>query len=725
MILFHSGHSRHRRRRELFTASSMPGPLVGAVLVILVALCLPVTETLASAPDRIRQELTVDLDPDTGRIDGHSVIVLPAGSAGLPDMLLHPRMTVKSVRVGDQAAAYGFEGGVLRVTPSLNAKQGGAEAGNITLEYTGTFPDPVPSPQFGSDNPGFGVEASITSRGVFLQSGSGWYPHLRAANPVVSLEVRAPLGFSAVTSGRLLGHEDHNGRTVSRWEVGRTERGIPLSAGPYVRERLDTASAPVMTYLFPDNAALARTYLAASARHLATYETLLGPYPFEHFAVVENFFPTGYGLPGYTLLGSTVLPLPFIPETSLRHEVVHCWLGNGVLVAYSGGNWSEGLTTYLADHMAQEEMSAEAAREYRRRVLRDYAQLAAGRQDFPLSRFISRFDPATQAVGYGKAMFVAHMLRQRLGDEQFGQGLRAFCRQWLFREASWRDLFAAFEQLGWDKGESGTFLRQWVQTAGAPDLVLEDVEVRPLGAEWEVDGVLRQRGTAYSLLVPVRLETEGGPREILVSLDGPQTSFTIASPDRPQRLTADPDVHVFRLLARSEIPPTVNAIKGAEHLTVVLADELATLSGETVRGFLSSLNQPTRRILSESQALEADLEDNLLFCGYPRSPRLRALLIPPPDYGLTSDGEWFNATVYPEADQLDAIFTTMPDARGGPGVTALFRTRPELDEAAVIDAARRVTHYGKESYLGFAAGRNRLRGAWPPLHSPLTVEFAP
>ena len=38
MILFHSGHSRHRRRRELFTASGMPGPVVGAVLVILAAL---------------------------------------------------------------------------------------------------------------------------------------------------------------------------------------------------------------------------------------------------------------------------------------------------------------------------------------------------------------------------------------------------------------------------------------------------------------------------------------------------------------------------------------------------------------------------------------------------------------------------------------------------------------------------------------------------------------
>jgi hypothetical protein len=711
---------RTRPHRGLPFVRGVPARAVLAAVLVMAALCLPGARAAASPAGQAVQELRIDLDPRTGRIEGRSVLRLPAGS-GVPDILLHPRMTVKSVRLGGRAADFRFEGGILRIAPTP-----GAKAADISLEYAGSFPEPVPTPQFGSDNPGFGVEASITPRGVFLQGRSGWYPHPVGADPSVNLEVRAPLGFPAVTSGRLLGHEDRGGRTVSRWEVRRTERGIPLSAGPYVRERLDAEPVPVMTYLFPDNAALSRTYLEASARHLATYVRLLGPYPFEHFAVVENFFPTGYGMPSYTLLGSTVLRLPFIPETSLRHEVVHCWYGNGVLVDYARGNWSEGLTTYLADHMAQEEASAGAAREYRLRALRDYAQLAAGRRDFPLSRFVSRSDPATQAVGYGKAMFVVHMIRQRLGDESFRGGLRDFTRQWLFREASWRDMFAAFEGQGWDAGESATFLRQWVLEPGAPDLALEDAEIRPLGGEWEVDGVLRQKGSAYALRVPVRLETDAGPLEIVVPLDGPRTSFTIASPHRPRRLTADPDVHVFRLLAPSEIPPTVNSIKGSGSLAAVVAEEMRGISRDTVAAFLSSLNQPDARVLSESQAEEAGLsEGDILFFGYPRSPRLRELVAPPRDYGLAPGGEWFDAATHPEAQRLDAIFVTVPDARGGGGVTALFRTRPELDEAAVIDAARRGTHYGKESYLGFEGGRNRLRGAWPPLRSPLTVEFAP
>lgn len=690
-----------------------------ALLPLLAAAAL--TPLTASAADKAAQELRVILDPETGGIAGHSLIRLPGDAAWPPDILLHPRMTVRSVSVDGSLARFRFRDGRLRMEDAPAGKRGT----EVTVEYEGRFPEPVPTPRFGSDNPDFGVGASITPDGVFLQGGSGWHPVLPGLDPLLSLEVDAPGGFLAVTAGRLLGHEDRGGRTVSRWEARPGGRGLPLSAGPYTLDRLDSGRVPVLTYLFGDSAHLAGVYLQASARHLATYEGLLGPYPFDHFAVVENFFPTGYGMPSYTLLGSSVLRLPFIPETSLRHEVVHCWWGNGVLVDYARGNWSEGLTTYLADHMAQEEQSAGAAREYRLRALRDYAQLAAGPRDFPLSRFTSRSDPATQAVGYGKAMFVAHMLRQRLGDEAFTEGLRAFYRQWLFRKASWGDLLGAFAGQGWDTRERDAFLRQWVLEPGAPDIALEDAEARPLGDGWEVDAVLRQRGSAYALRVPVRLETAGGAVDMVVPLDGPETHFTMAAPHRPVRLTADPDVHVFRLLAPGEIPPTVNSVKGSGNLTVVVGDGMASVSRRTVEGFLESLNQPRARIVSEGEAPRSGLAGrDLLFFGYPRRPDLQKLLDPPPAYGLAPGGRWFQSPAHPAAGDVDAVFLTLP-AAGGQGVTALFDTLPGLDEAAVIDAARRITHYGKESYLGFARGRNLLRGAWPPVDSPLTAEFAP
>ena len=92
------------------------------------------------------------------------------------------------------------------------------------------------------------------------------------------------------------------------------------------------AGVDLYTYFYPDNASLAARYLDAAARYLTFYSDLFGPYPFEKFAVVENFFPTGYGFPSFTLLGSSIIRLPFIIDTSFPHEIAHSWWGNAIQV---------------------------------------------------------------------------------------------------------------------------------------------------------------------------------------------------------------------------------------------------------------------------------------------------------------------------------------------------------------------------------------------------------
>ena len=161
---------------------------------------------------------------------------------------------------------------------------------------------------------------------------------------------------------------------------------------------------------------------------------LFGPYPFPKFAVVENFFPTGYGFPSYTPLGSTILRLPFILSTSLGHEIAHCWWGNGVLVDYESGNWSEALTTYVSDYLyAGTARRPGRAKDYRLQALRNYTTLVPPAKDFPLARFTGRIDPATKAVGYDKGMMVFHMLRRRPWDEDaFWGALRDVYRERLF-----------------------------------------------------------------------------------------------------------------------------------------------------------------------------------------------------------------------------------------------------------------------------------------------------
>src|SRR5208337_4444995 len=100
------------------------------------------------------------------------------------------------------------------------------------------------------------------------------------------------------------------------------------------------------------------------------------------FSIVENSMPVGYSMPTYTVLGQAVVRLPFIPETSLGHEILHQWFGNSVYVDYAGGNWAEGLTSFLADHLYEEEKGR--GKEYRKGLLIDFASYVNDKNDFPL-----------------------------------------------------------------------------------------------------------------------------------------------------------------------------------------------------------------------------------------------------------------------------------------------------------------------------------------------------
>jgi hypothetical protein len=327
-------------------------------------------------------------------------------------------------------------------------------------------------------------------------------------------------GVGDRAQGRLCGdgRQARNPRRRRRQEpfdlVGARPSGpLAMFAGRYVVNERMHDKVRIATYFFAANAGLSTRYLDAVQRHIGRYEALHGPYPFAKFAVVENFFPTGYGFPSFTLLGSRVLRLPFIPDTSLRHEVAHCWWGNGVFVDAAGGNWCEGLTTYVADYLSKEEHSFEEARDYRLRTLEKYALLAAGAQDFPLSTFRSRYNPASQAVGYGKAMFVFHMMRLWIGDKAFWAALRDIYAERLYKRTNWGHFMDAFaEKGGLSRHEVRTFHDQWITRPGALQLAMDSLRVVSAAGRPQVEGVLIQKSPRFNVHVPVEVTDASASR---------------------------------------------------------------------------------------------------------------------------------------------------------------------------------------------------------------------
>jgi len=133
-------------------------------------------------------------------------------------------------------------------------------------------------------------------------------------------------------------------------------------------------------------------------------------------ALVENSWESGYCMPSFTLLGSRLSVYPL-----LCHRPSHmrsCTTGWGMvcLSDVQQGNWCEGLTAYLADHLLQEQRGSAVT--YRRATLQRYTDYVSTHSEIPSWPFGAP-QRCHCAIGYGKALMFFHMLRQQVGDNAF------------------------------------------------------------------------------------------------------------------------------------------------------------------------------------------------------------------------------------------------------------------------------------------------------------------
>lgn len=680
-------------------------------LVVVAGSCLPGAGADPGAAEQkpiLDHDLQVRLEPQRHWLAATDRIHVSQNRQDRIIFKLAGHLKVQAVSVNDDPADFRYSDGQIRIALPADRR-----VHDIQITYNGAFQDQVPVQPLNVDNPGFGVSGSIDRRGTLLMEGARWYPQHLPGRSFYLLSVDAPAGVLAVTAGEPLGHDTVAGRTLSRWRVEHPLRGLSLVAGDFIPARRTFGRITVATYFTQALQDLSQDYLDASGRYLTFYDELFGPYPFGQFSVVENYFPTGYGFPSYTLMGRRVLRLPFIIHTSLGHEIAHCWWGNGVLVDPSQGNWCEGLTSYVADYLYQERRGAGQA--CRLQWLRNYSDLVDPRHDFALTRFSSRTDPVTRAVGYDKAAMVFHMLRQKVGDNRFWKTLRTVYGTYRFQPINWGHWQAAFEASADTSLE--TFFQQWVHRAGAPQLALSDTRISADAEGYTVQGALVQRAPFYDLDIDLLLESAAGTTTRRISLSGPRTPFSMASDSKPLRLTVDPHVHVFRRLSAQEIPPTVNSLKGAERLTVALAAGLDKRWTEIARRLSIALGVDHADIVREGDFDGGAAADgHVLWIGMPADPSR----IPQADGRFTMDDRVLRVSDQTYSRRAASFFGVFASGDGTGRVVGLFL--PASYELATVLSAK-IPHYGKYSGLVFQGPHNQVKVTWPVTHSPLIVQW--
>ena len=659
------------------------------------------------AAGHLEQKLAVRLEPAAHKLIAESTMTLAGDRSEWPELfLLAPQARIGTVAADGRPLAYDFSRGRLRVP-------GAARRSVLTISYTVVFDDPVPRQLVGIEDPSYGIRATIMPQGAYISAASGWYPNAVDVPQRFTVTISGPQELTGVTSGRLMNFTRTAAGTVTTWQTVLQPAAMSLAAGYYQLRRENLDGIQVLAFLGESNIPLAAGYLESVREYLSLYQELFGPYPYEKFAVVENFYPTGYGLPGWTLLGSSVVRLPFIRTTSLPHEIAHAWWGNAVKVDYASGNWAEGLATYVADYYLKERDAPREALEYRRKILRDYAALVAEADTLPLAAFRNRTSKSDQAVGYGKAAMVFHMLRDLIGDENFWKGLQDIARDGFGKKYGWADLQRHFSAVSGLDLE--LFFGQWIERPGAPHLTLASADAIKTTAGWQVSGIIGQSDPDYQLAVPLQLVTKDRAHEQVIDLVGKQERFVFTVTDPPARLTVDQDSRLFRMLEPAELPATVNDLRASKNQLVVVASGSEALIGAS-KDLLRGLQWHRANLVDEAAYLASPAPDvDILILGWPQSEDLQPELPP----GISGSEQKFVLDVESPGENPDVLFMVRKTDNDDQ-VVAWFLPG---SVAAAQDTARRIPHYGRYSYLLFRDGQNRIKATWEPENSTLQVIF--
>jgi aminopeptidase N len=668
---------------------------VWSVLLVLL-LSLPARAALPQL------ELQLELDPATRHF---RAVAQLAPATRTFDFTLHETLEVRAAALDGRrlkVAAAGRDGPWRRWRLVL------PHAGTLQLEYGGTLP---------------ALDRSLDQRGVlrsmppmaagegsFLPAGSGWYPQ-PAPRFGYKVSVSLPAAQRALVPGRLLAEQvpaDGSGRYRASFEFAQPADGIDLMTGPWrVRElsmtRADGTPVRLRTYFTPELDAmpgLADGYLEDSRRYLELYSAQIGPYPYTEFSIAASPLPTGFGMPTLTYLGAEVLKLPFIRASSLGHEVLHNWWGNGVYVDYASGNWCEGLTTFMADYAYKERESEQAARQMRLGWLRDFAAVPAASQQ-PLATFRARTHGAAAALGYGKSAMLFVMLRDTIGAAAFERGLRDFWQQYRFRVASWDDLQRAFEQAS---GKSlASFFAQWLQRAGAPDIHITSVSSAQQDGQLRLTLALEQqqepKAAPYALRLPLEIVYVGRTETRWIDSRQPHEQLTLALDALPLGVRLDPELRVWRRLEREQLPPILRQwiIAPAPRLLIASSAADVRAAAEALARRLFE-NPPQPLALPQLKALRQGSEPVLLAGLHADvDAALAQADLPPRPASLAVDGNSGSAQVW-----------TVQAASGAP-----LAVVSASDADALRALLRPLPHYGAQSWLRFDGSRLLARGVWP------------
>ncbi len=587
----------------------------------------------------------------------------------------------------------------------------------INIRYSGVIFDSITN-SAAEYARGFSETSGIvSSNGIFLANSTYWFPIIEDFMFNYSINASLPNSWSMVSQGNQVSSSISGDYQVVEYENHDLTDEIYLTAYNWSKYTKKFGDIAVEAFLRTPDSTLAFKYIDATSSYLKTYESLIGKYPYQKFALVENFWETGYGMPSFTLLGSKIIRFPFIINTSYPHELLHNYWGNSVYVNYENGNWCEGITAYMADHLLKEQQGQ--GEEYRKTTIQKYTDFVGESNDFPLVDFVSRNNPAQEAIGYGKALMLNHMLRNEIGDKVFIDGYRAFYGNYKFKKATWADIEESMETV--TKKDLGPFFDQWLKRTGAPTIkILNPALMKEDNFQIAFTIEQIQTGDPFFFSLPVAYYFEDEVITKTYNISERSTLLTDEFQKMPLKMVVDPHFDIFRTLDRQEVSPTLSQVFGSDSLYLVLPSknqEKYSVLAELWKQ--SHLAQGKYAVIITDESISS-LDKNKSYWILGFENKFSSI------FDIENEFQYSLSATDLQVMKENRANGALVFAKYNPGnnSNSIGFVGANVQEP-IPGLGRLLPHYGKYSYLAFKGSRpeNSLKGILPVIESPMVHFF--
>jgi aminopeptidase N len=228
---------------------------------------------------------------------------------------------------------------------------------------------------------------------------------------------------------------------------------------------------PVTSWVYPEDKEKGFYDYALAKDILPYFIKNVGPYPYQKLANVQSKTMFG-GMENASAIfyfeNSVVGDRKL--ESLLTHEIAHQWFGNSATEISWPHVWlSEGFATYMTHLYLENKYGVDSLRQ---RLKEDRSTVIefSKKRNTPIvdSSVNSNFIELLNANSYQKGGWALHMLRRKMGDSLFWQGIKNYYNSYAGKNASTDDFQKIMETAsGMDLQ---LFFKQWLHTAGQPVL---------------------------------------------------------------------------------------------------------------------------------------------------------------------------------------------------------------------------------------------------------------